>query len=561
MVEIKKRNKNWIWVKTNKKLKNVNFKVIEKGVYKIPLTPRNLFELGEQFPKEKKFKELQLKEEKYLASIKEKTWGLAIKSLINNEDKVLELKEKLESKIDLLGDFFRHQILSIYFGTIFPSAGIFLKMGLGKTYCAINIMKFRMFHSGVRRTWIITPKSLIPQWEEQIEKFFPELKNKILSVYDLSQIRGKDLNTITANVVIVNYEKILKILDRLNSVDMLILDESTLVKNYRAKRTKAALYLSEKVRFKLVLTGTPMMNNPDEVWSQYYIINPYCYNMSYYAFRGTYFYKPKDSRNWKFRPSKAKYFKRLLYTQAIRFKHEEVPEYKGKKIVKYCPVSLNPQHREIYNDTAMGVIDELERLKGYSITKGLPILGKLRQITSGFLILNKKDDKGKLLSKVIKLDGESNKINYVCTLAERAVKEGNSVVIAVNFVHTGKIIRKTIEGKGIKTAIIYGQQNAVKRKENEMDFKRGKVKVMISQLRTGGLGLDFKNANVVIFAEEDYSPKVNEQAAYRIVRLVQKKKCFIFFVYTKDTIDEKILFGTVKNKEQLINSIVETIKD
>jgi len=560
MIKILKRNKHWIWVKTDRRIKNINFKVIEKGVYKIPLTPQNLFDLGEQFPREPRFKELQAKEEKYLASIKQKMWGTAIKNLIHDEDKVLELKEKLESKIELLGDYYRHQILTIYFGTIFPSAGLFIKMGLGKTYCAINVMKFRMFHSGVRRTWIITPKTLIPQWKKEIEKFFPELKNKILPIYDLSQIRKKDLNTITANVVIVNYEKILKILDRLNSVDMLILDESTLVKNYRAKRTKAMLYLADKVRFKLVLTGTPLMNNPDEVWSQYYIINPYAFNLSYYMFRKNFFYKPRHSINWRFMPEKSSYFKKIIYSQAIRFKHEEVPEYKGNKVIKYCPVSLNPKHREIYNDTAMGIVDELQKLKGYNITKGLPILGKLRQVTSGFIILNKKDEKGKVLSKVVRLPEKSNKIEYVCTLTKRAVAEGNNVVVAVNFVQTGFLLKEELEKMGIKTGIIYGEQSSQVKKENETAFKKGELNAIIAQLRTGGLGLDFKNANIVIFAEADYSPKVNEQAAYRVIRLVQEKKCFIFYVYTKDTIDEKILFGTLKNKEQLIDSIVETIK-
>ena len=62
MIKILKRNKHWIWVKTDRRIKNINFKVIEKGVYKIPLTPQNLFDLGEQFPREPRFKELQAKD-------------------------------------------------------------------------------------------------------------------------------------------------------------------------------------------------------------------------------------------------------------------------------------------------------------------------------------------------------------------------------------------------------------------------------------------------------------------------------------------------------------------
>ena len=191
-MRIIRKNKHFIWVESKEKLRGINFKIVEDGIYRIPITPRNLFELGEQFPDIKKFKEFQIREEKYLASIKEKTWGLIIKNLINDEKKIAELKEKLESKIELTGEFFKHQILSIYFGTIFPSVGLFLKMGLGKTYCATHIMKFRMYHSGVRRTWIITPKSLISQCVDELIQFFPELKGKVIPINNIQKIKTVD---------------------------------------------------------------------------------------------------------------------------------------------------------------------------------------------------------------------------------------------------------------------------------------------------------------------------------------------------------------------------------
>ena len=159
----------------------------------------------------------------------------------------------------------------------------------------------------------------------------------------------------------------------------------------------------------------------------------------------------------------------------------------------------------------------------------------------------------------MRLPGSSYKIDCVCTLTKRAVKEGNSVVITINFIETGKLICKKLQEEGVKSSYIFGLQSQKEKLENEREFKSGETQVMIIQLRSGGLGFDFKNANVVILAEEDYSPKVNEQACHRVVRLVQKKKCFIYFVYTRNTIDEKILFGILKTKEQLIDSIVETI--
>ena len=563
-ISIYKKDKHFLWVKTTGKIKGINFRKIEKDIYKIPITPYNLFQLTGLDPNNKQFKILKEKEERYLTQIKRKTWGVYFRSLLTNKEKVNEIRNKLEKRIELIGDNLPHQTLAIYMGTILPSIGLFIKMGLGKTIISIHIMKFRMFCSGVRRTWIIAPKEILDQWKARIEEFFPELKGRISIIRDLSTFNNRDLYSLTTNVILCNYEKIYRILNKINSVDMLILDESTLVKNPKALRTKAMLELSTKIKFKLLLTGTPIVNTPEDIWSQYYIINPYTFDSSYYGFRYEYFKKTETGlRKWVFNPAKKAHFSRLLYTQAIRFTMED-KGMKGKmpKITTYYdPVEFGKKHREIYNEVAVGIVKELEKIEETKLTKGLPLLNKLRQVTSGFLIINDKNTDGKIIqNRIIRLPGTSPKLANIALKTERAIREKSNVIIVTNFIYTGVLLEKLLNKvKGINAVIFNGSLPKKVKKQNMEDFKKGKANVLISQLRTGGLGHDLDMANIVIFAEADYAPKINEQAKYRIRRLTQKKECFAYYVYIKNTIDEKILFGNIKTKEMLINSIIETI--
>ena len=563
-IAIQKKNKHFLWVKTSGKLKGINSRVIEKGIYKIPITPYNLYQLFKRDPKNKQFKVLKEKEERYLSQIKKKTWGIYYRKLLPNKNKVKEIRKKLKKRIEMIGDNVDYQTLSVYMGTTIPSIGLFLEMGLGKTIISIHILKFRMFCSGVRRTWIIAPKAILDQWNSKIEDFFPELKGKISVIKDLSTFNMRDLNSITTNVVLCNYEKIYKILDKINSIDMLILDESTLIKNYKALRTRAVHNLSNKVRFKLVLTGTPIVNTPEDVWSQYYVINPYTFDTSFWGFRHEYF-KRTDSgiKKWILNPVKKQHLTRLLYTQAIRFteKTKGMDKQMPEISISYDPVKLEKKHRKIYNDVAIGVVKELEKIEETKLTKGLPLLNKLRQVTSGFVIINDKNEDGKIIkNRIIKLPGISPKLENIVIKTRRAVEEKSSVLIVTNFIYTGVLLDKLLNKyKGINAVLFNGSLNNKIKNKNMTDFKKGKANVLIMQLRTGGLGHNLDVANIVIFAEADYAPKINEQAMYRVRRLTQKKKCFAYYVYTKNTIDEKMLFGNIKTKEKLINSIIETI--
>ena len=162
------------------------------------------------------------------------------------------------------------------------------EMGLGKTVQAIAACKLLHDLEGIRRVLVVCPASLKTEWEEQIRKF-TNLPADL--VYGSKPQRDQLYAQTDAFFVVTNYEQILRDLDAINgalSPDVVILDEAQRIKNWQTKTAQAIKRLAAPYAF--VLTGTPLENRIDEIYSLTEFIDPHIFgslfrfNRDFYTF-------------------------------------------------------------------------------------------------------------------------------------------------------------------------------------------------------------------------------------------------------------------------------------
>ena len=173
-----------------------------------------------------------------------------------------------------------------------PGFALLMEMGTGKTITSIAIVGKAYLTGKIKRLLILAPKSIVAVWEDEFLKFadFP---------YSLSVLTGTSakktdqLKTIPhkgLEVAVVNYDSVPLIEKELTAwhPDFLICDESSKIKNPTAKMSNATYRIAKLCKYRLILTGTPIQNNPLDFFSQYKVLDDSIFGKSFYAFKNEY---------------------------------------------------------------------------------------------------------------------------------------------------------------------------------------------------------------------------------------------------------------------------------
>jgi len=173
-----------------------------------------------------------------------------------------------------------------------PAVAILADMGTGKSLMTIAITG-RLYHlSKVQKLLVIAPKSIVGVWEAEFGKFADF--DYLLTVLDgdsgkiaaaIKQMQGDALQ-----VIVVNYESCWRLEREIAkwNPDMIVCDESSKIKNPQAIQSKSLHRLGKAAKHRMILTGTPVINNPLDLFSQYKFLDEKILGASYYSFRAKY---------------------------------------------------------------------------------------------------------------------------------------------------------------------------------------------------------------------------------------------------------------------------------
>lgn len=415
-------------------------------------------------------------------------------------------------------------------------------MGLGKTIQALSFLWYYKQQTGRLKALVVCPTTLIYNWENEINKFTPELSKTIHhGPVRLQQIPFYE----EAEVVITTYGTLRSDIKMLTGVpfDFVILDESQAIKNPTSKTAKAACLLQAKNR--LCLSGTPLQNNTFDIYAQMNFLNPGM--LGSIEFFKQEFALPIDKFNEK---EQKEHLRRLLYPFILRRTKEQVAKDLPEKTETILFCEMGETQRDIYDswrndyrDKILGAI-EAKGIQQSQITI-LQALMKLRQICDSPAIMNETDPYPNVSVKLEELEREITE-----NIGE------HKALIFSQFLGMLALIRKKLEELQIPYAYFDGSTSVTDREKAIRSFQDNpECRIFLISLKAGGVGLNLTAADYVYIVDPWWNPAVEQQAIDRTHRIGQTKNIFAYRMICKDTIEDKILTLQAR-KKQLATELV-----
>ncbi len=410
-------------------------------------------------------------------------------------------------------------------------------MGLGKTlqsiaYIASEIEEAKKMGNEHSPILVVTPASLIYNWKNEFLKFSPDTK---VTIIDGSPDERKGLleNLSRSDVWITSYPLLRQDIEYYEQqlFSILILDEAQAIKNPATKTFKAVKQIEAVQRF--ALSGTPIENSIDELWSIFQVIMPGLF----------------PGKNL-FRHLAHERISKMVRPFILRRVKKDVLKELPDKIETIQVSELTKQQKELY----IGYLEKIQSETRASIhTEGFD---KSRiKILAGLTRLRQICNHPSLFLE--NYDGESGKLEQLMDLVETSIENGNRLLIFSQFTSMLKIISQRFDELGYSYFYLDGQTPAKERVEMADHFNHGEKEIFLISLKAGGTGLNLTGADMVILFDLWWNPAVEDQAAGRAHRIGQKKVVQVMRMVTQGTIEERI-HNLQQKKKELIEKVIQS---
>lgn len=418
-------------------------------------------------------------------------------------------------------------------------------MGLGKTVQTLALLqkvKEEQLESGISSTsLIIMPTSLIYNWLNEAAKFAPDLRIQVHT----GTFRNKDLEHFAEYDLILTTYGITRVdADLLKHVyfHYIILDESQNIKNASSKAFKAVKTLKSK--HKLILSGTPVENSVNDLWTQMSFINPGL--LGNQTFFQSDFVVPIEKKRDE---DKARRLQALIKPFVLRRTKSQVATELPPKSeqVLYCDMSEEQSryYEQVKSEYRTELLKSLEegsfQASRVQVLQGLT---QLRQIANHPEMVDQD------------FEGGSGKFESVTGMLQNVLALGHKVLVFSQFVRHLDIFRQHFDEQGVAYAYLDGSTR--NRGEVVREFQENdELKLFLISIKAGGVGLNLTEADYVFILDPWWNPAVEQQAIDRTHRIGQKKNVFIYKFITKDTVEEKIL-ALQDRKRVVAESLITT---
>lgn len=451
---------------------------------------------------------------------------------------------------------YEHQRRALHLSKDKANYALFMEQGTGKTKVIIDNAGYLFTNGKIDMMVVIAPNGVHENWavNELPKHAAYEYVAYVHSTKNTKKTREALDNVLSSKclkVVLINVEgftanKAKDLLDSClkNFNCMLVIDESSRIKNPSAKRTRYLISRADQVPFKRILSGTPVTNGIENLYSQFLFLDQMILGFNTYT---TFKHRYCIIRAVTYGEmivgyqNEAELIEKLEGCSFRVLKSEclDLPE----KIYKRHPVQLSPNQRKVYDDL---VQESLAEFEGEEITADLAIvkLLRLQQVVCGWFPTNKK-----LRPTLLPLDDVNPRIKALQTILEDV--EGK-VIIWCRFVADLEQIYATLR-HGIKgQAILYRRViEDVNRFQNDPE-----IKYFIANPAMGGLGLTLTAAETVIYYSNSFDLEHRLQSEDRSHRIGTKKNVVYVDIQAQGTVDGKIITA-LRNKKHVADAILQ----
>ena len=410
------------------------------------------------------------------------------------------------------------------------------EMGLGKTVQVLATLS-RMQKKNMPPSLVVCPASLLFNWEREAKKFVPSMKVIQLAGANRAD-EWKDIAKY--DLVIISYSVCNRDIDliRKTQFNFVILDEAQHIKNPGTANAQTCKSLRSAHR--LVLTGTPLENSPEDLWSIFDFLHRGMLG-SFASFKRCYADiadNPALQQDLAARVSA--FIKR-------RTKHEVAKELPPKQEHTYfCEMSA--EQRDLYEKVRLNGFNMLKNYsKGGTVnTEIFTTLLRLRQICCHpHLLPDFAED----------AEFPSAKMELLHELLHEHIDSGHKVLLFSQFTSILSVIEKYLKEQNISYEYLDGTtRNRQQRVDNFNNDDN--IKIFLLSLKAGGTGLNLTSADTVIIYDPWWNPAVELQAADRTHRIGQTRPVNSMKLLVRDSIEEKIL-RLQEKKQDIFDNVID----
>lgn len=496
--------------------------------------------------------------------LKDAEWDDSLK------ERLCEILEKRESEsvehikvpdnfhFDYKGKPYDYQEKAFYAAKDKHAFAYFMEQGTGKTYTTLCDIAWQYQNGIIDFVLIFAPNGVHSQWvSQQIPEHLPDWVPRHTLTYragmkpkdlkEFFEVKDK-LHILSMNIESQSHKsgnEVAMAALRYAEKPMIVVDESTRIKTPGSKRTKAVIKLGQFAKVRRILTGSPVTNGVEDLYSQLKFLDPDILGYSsFYTFRNHFCIMGGWQNKQIVDYQNMEELKTLLKPWSFRITKEDALDLPERTFgVRH--VDLSKEQKALYHKMKEELFVELD--SGHIVEGALAVtkLMRLQQILCGHL----PDDKGEVHSI------PDNRIKAVEEIVEECQ---NPVIIWARFRHSLAALEKAL--KKYNPVRYDGSVKPVERDENVRKFQSGESFVFIGQPQSAGTGLNLMAASNVIWHSPDFSYENYTQANDRCYRIGQGRKVTYTHLVTPGTIDMQIM-KALKQKHSIAKYTVDDVKE
>ena len=417
-------------------------------------------------------------------------------------------------------------------------------MGLGKTVQALAACVLLRELESVKRVLVVSPASLKSEWEEQIRAATEGLSSQVVS--GRREIR-LDQYAAGAFFTLVNYEQIMRDGDDIQRVvnpDVIILDEAQRIKNWRTKTASAVKRL--RSRFAFVLTGTPLENRIDEIYSIIEYLDPkilgplFRFNRDYYILddRG----RPEGYKNLDILSER-------IRSVMLRRRKDEVEDELPDRTLNNYFTEMTSEQRSRYDDHEYNMMRIAGRAKHRPLTPE-----EFKRLQMELACMRMTCDTPYILDPRVR---DCPKLEELERVLEEILEDGErKIIVFSEWVRMLDLVCERLGELDLDFALHTGSVPQNRRRAEINRFKRDPACRLFLSSESGGTGLNLQAASAVINLDLPWNPAKLEQRIARAWRKNQQRSVNVINLVSSNTIEHRMLY-LLEQKQAVADAVID----
>ncbi len=422
-------------------------------------------------------------------------------------------------------------------------------MGLGKTIQGVGTAEFLAREADIRKVLVICPASLKSQWRLEINRF---CDRSVQLIGGSTAERGK-MYTNNCFFTICNYEQVLRDILNIEMIpwDMIILDEGQRIKNWEAKTSNVVKSL--RSRFALVLSGTPLENRLDDLYSVVQFVDDRRLGPGFRFFNH---HRMVDEKGKVLGYKNLADLRTALAPILLRRTRDSVKLELPQRTMEFVRIPASDEQVELHaaHMQVVATITSKKFLTEMDLLRLQKALLMCRMAADGTYLVTKEEP------------SYSTKLEYIDELLERLFEEdGRKVIVFSEWTTMLSLIEPMLAKRNLQYVRLDGSVPQKKRADLVNTFQNDPDCKLFLTTNAGSTGLNLQSANTVINVDLPWNPAVLEQRIARAHRMGQKQPVQVYVLVSEGTIEENLL-QTIAAKKDLalaaldIESEVDQVK-